>query len=94
MKKIAIAVILLFAAAVLAPAGIAVAGEFGGCEFGAYKALQAKKSVKEIENTYAGMVKDAKHDGKISEIERITLDFYRLDNGMSLAKAKRIENDT
>ena len=89
-----IAVILLFGAAVIAPAGIAVAGEFGGCEFGAYKALQAKKSVKEIENTYAGMVKDAKHDGKISEIERITLDFYRLDNGMSLAKAKRIENDT
>ncbi len=40
------------------------------------------------------MVKDAKHDGKISEIERITLDFYRLDNGVSLAKAKRIENDT
>ena len=94
MKKIVIAVIVLFGAAVLAPAGIAVAGEFGACEFGAYKALQAKKSVKEIEATYAGMVTDAKRDGKISEIERVTLDFYRLDNGISLAKAKRIENDT
>ena len=94
MKKIVIAVILLFGAAVLTPAGIGVAGEFGGCGFGAYKALQAKKSVKEIETTYAGMVKDARRDGKISEVERVTLEFYRLDNGITLAKAKRIENNT
>ena len=94
MKNIVIAVILLFGAAILAPAGIAVAGESGGCEFGVYKTLQAKKSVKEIEATYAGMVKDARRDDKISEVERVTLDFYRLDNGISLAKAKRIENNT
>ena len=47
MKNIVIAVLLLIGAAILAPAGIAVAGESGGCEFGVYKALQAKKSVKE-----------------------------------------------
>lgn len=91
MKKIVIAVVLVFGAAVVAPVGIAVAGEFGGCEFGAYKALQVKKTVKEIEATYAELVKDAKKDGKITEIERVTLDFYRLDFGISLAKAKTLE---
>ena len=91
MKKIVIAVVLVFGAAVMAPAGISAAEEFGGCEFGAYKALQAKKTVEEVEATYIGLVRDAKKDGKITEIERVTLDFYRLDFGISLAKAKAIE---
>lgn len=91
MKRRAIAVILLFGVAVLAPAGVAFADGFAACGFGS-KALQAKKDVKEIEAHYATMVKHAKKDGTISEIERVTLDFYRLDNGMSLARAKAIES--
>ena len=94
MGGAAIVAVFFFVAALLVPAGAALAGgEYGGCGFGAYKALEAKKDAKEVEAGYVTLVKQARKDGKISDAERVTLDFYRLQYGMSLARAKVIETN-
>jgi hypothetical protein len=92
MKKLAFAVVFLFGAVLVFPAMSAIAGENGYCDYGANKAVQAKKDVKEVEAEYAGLVQEARKDGKISDSEQATLDFYRLQNNISLAKAKAIED--
>ncbi len=93
MRKLVFAVTLLFGAVLIFPATFATAGEGGFCNFGSYKALQAKKDVNEVEAEYARLEKQAKKDGKISDAEQASLDFYRVQNNISLAKAKSIEGN-
>jgi len=92
MKKLAFAVVFLFGAVLVLPALSAMAGEGGYCNFGAYKAVQAKTDVKEVEAKYAALVQEAREDGKISDAEQATLDFYRLQNNINLARARAIED--
>jgi hypothetical protein len=92
MKNLAFAVVFLFGAVLVLPAMSAMAGEGGYCNYGAYKAVQAKKDVKEVEAEYAVLIQEAREDGKISDAEQANLDFYRLQNNINLARAKAIEN--
>ncbi|MFQ5915998.1 MAG: hypothetical protein ACE5JS_22720 [Nitrospinota bacterium] len=94
MKKVGIVVAFLFALALLVPAGVPLAE--AGCGYAGPHPLQANKDVKEVEKEveegYSALVKDAQKDGNITDTERTALDLYRIEHGLSLARAEVIEN--